>query len=100
MSIDGCGGDIVVGEPTAFLRKTRGALLAPRSRMDYVTPADTINEARALATRKAGLSIAQMLLRGALAGGILAYATSLVLVINAQGLPPIDAAICFPVGFV
>jgi formate/nitrite transporter len=41
-----------------------------------------------------------MLLRGALAGGILAYATSLAMIVNAQGLPPIVAAICFPVGFV
>ncbi len=41
-----------------------------------------------------------MLLRGALAGGLLAYATSLVMVILAQGLPPLVAALCFPVGFV
>jgi len=41
-----------------------------------------------------------MLLRGALAGGLLAYATSLVMVILSQGLPPIVGAICFPVGFV
>ena len=41
-----------------------------------------------------------MLLRGALAGGLLAYATSLVMVILSQGLPPLVGAICFPVGFV
>jgi len=41
-----------------------------------------------------------MLLRGALAGGLLAYATSLVMTILAQGLPSLVAAICFPVGFV
>ena len=69
-------------------------------RMDYVTPKDTIIEAGQLASRKAALSTAQMLLRGALAGGILAYATSLAMIVNAQGLPPIVAAICFPVGFV
>jgi len=68
--------------------------------MDYVTPQDTINEARTLAIRKASLSTGQLLLRGALAGGILAYATSLVMIINAQGLPPIVGAICFPAGFV
>lgn len=68
--------------------------------MDYVTPQDAIDEVRGLAVRKASLTTAQLLLRGALAGGILAYATSLVMVINAQGLPPIVAAICFPAGFV
>jgi formate/nitrite transporter len=68
--------------------------------MDYVTPQDTINDARQAAIRKASLPRGQMLLRGALAGGILAYATSLAMVINTQGLPPIVAAICFPVGFV
>src|SRR5215469_7335071 len=68
--------------------------------MDYLTPQDTINEVRQIAVRKVSLSEGQMLLRGALAGGILAYATSLAMIINAQGLPPIVAAICFPVGFV
>jgi len=68
--------------------------------MDYVSPHDTINDARQAAVRKASLTPGQMLLQGALAGGILAYATSLAMIINAQGLPPIVAAICFPVGFV
>ncbi len=74
--------------------------LLPRRRMDCLTPQDAINEARRIAIYKAGLPAAQMVLRGALAGGILAYATSLAMVVNAQGLPPIVAAICFPVGFV
>jgi formate transporter len=68
--------------------------------MDCLMPQDVINEARQLARRKTSLPIAQMLLRGALAGGILAYATSLAMIVNAQGLPPIVAAICFPIGFV
>jgi formate/nitrite transporter len=68
--------------------------------MDYVSPKDTIIEARQIASCKAALSTPQLLLRGALAGGILAYATSLAMIVNAQGLPPIVAAICFPVGFV
>ena len=74
--------------------------MLPRGSMDYLTPRDTINEARQTAARKSALTIGQMLLRGALAGGILAYATSLAMIVNAQGLPPIVAAICFPVGFV
>ena len=68
--------------------------------MDYVTPQDVLDETRRVAIRKAALPTAQMLLRGAIAGGILAYATSLAMIVNAQGLPPIVAAICFPVGFV
>jgi formate/nitrite transporter len=68
--------------------------------MDYLSPQDTIDNVRQIAIRKASLSEGQMLLRGALAGGILAYATSLAMIVNAQGLPPIVAAICFPVGFV
>jgi formate transporter len=68
--------------------------------MDYVSPQDTINEVRQVAIRKTSLSVGQMLLRGALAGVFLGYATSLAMVINSQGLPPIVAAICFPVGFV
>jgi formate/nitrite transporter len=68
--------------------------------MDCLTPQDTIDEARQLAIRKASLPAAQMVLRGAIAGGVLAYATSLAMIVNAQGLPPIAAAICFPVGFV
>src|SRR5215469_16263586 len=68
--------------------------------MDYLTPQDTINEVRQIAVRKVSLSEGQMLMRGGLAGGILAYATSLAMIVNAQGLPPIVAAICFPVGFV
>jgi|SRR5579864_1171163 len=68
--------------------------------MDYVNPRDTINEVRQVAVRKASLPAGQMLVRGALAGAFLGYATSLAMAINAQGLPPIVAALCFPVGFV
>ncbi len=68
--------------------------------MDYVIPQDAIDAARTVAVKKASLTAGQLLLRGALAGGILAYATSLALGITAQGLPPIVAAICFPAGFV
>src|SRR5215467_15889478 len=72
---------------------SRGLLLARRTRMDYLTPQDVLDEARAVAIRKASLPTAQLLLRGAIAGGILAYATSLAMVVNAQSLPPIVAAI-------
>jgi formate/nitrite transporter len=68
--------------------------------MDYVNPHDAINEARQAGIRKASLPVGQMLLRGALAGVFLGYATSLAMQIVSQASPPILGAICFPVGFV
>jgi formate/nitrite transporter len=67
---------------------------------DYVRPMDVVQEAVELAKKKSELSIRDMLIRGILAGAFLGYATSLVLVILSQGLPPIVGAILFPVGFV
>lgn len=68
--------------------------------MDYVSPPELMADALELANRKAGLSIRDLLLRGALAGALLGYATSLVMVVFSQGLPPIAGAALFPVGFV
>jgi formate/nitrite transporter len=68
--------------------------------VDYVTPTELINDALCAAKRKAELGVNDMLLRGALAGAFLGFATSLVFVVNAQGLPPIVGALLFPVGFV
>src|SRR4029453_10601923 len=71
-----------------------------RSTMDHLSARETVAAVRQIARQKASLSPAQMLLRGALAGGLLAYATSLVMTILGQGLPALVGAICFPVGFV
>jgi formate/nitrite transporter len=68
--------------------------------MDYVLPADAISDALRAAEKKAGLSVRDLLIRGALAGVFLGYATSFVFVALAQGLPPLVGAIVFPVGFV
>src|SRR5579859_3833831 len=68
--------------------------------MDYVNPADLIGEALNVAKRKAGLRVSDLLLRGALAGAFLGFATSLVFMVQAQGVPPIVGALLFPVGFV
>ena len=68
--------------------------------MDHVTPAELMQEAVQLAKKKAELSVADMLIRGALSGAFLGYATSLALLVTSQGLPPIVGAILFPVGFV
>ena len=67
---------------------------------DYVKPADLVAEALAAAERKAVLPARDLLVRGALAGAFLGYATSLVFVVIAQGVAPIVGAILFPVGFV
>jgi formate transporter len=67
---------------------------------DYVNPRELVHEALRAADKKCNLSIRDMLIRGMLSGAFLGYATSLVLVVSAQGLPPIVGAILFPVGFV
>jgi formate transporter len=67
---------------------------------DYVNPKDLVQEAVQLAKKKSELSVRDMLIRGALAGAFLGFATSLVFMVSSQGLPPIVGAILFPVGFV
>ena len=68
--------------------------------MDYVTPPELMADALELAKRKAALPVRDLLLRGILAGAMLGYATSLVMVVLSQGLPAIVGAALFPVGFV
>src|SRR5712692_8045562 len=68
--------------------------------MDYVNPTELLADALQAAKKKAGLPVRDLLLRGILAGALLGYATSLVMVILSQGLPPIVGAALFPVGFV
>ena len=68
--------------------------------MDYITPSELVAEAVRAATRKAQLGVHDMVLRGALAGAFLGFATSLVFIVQTQGVPPIVGALLFPVGFV
>src|SRR5881227_1548172 len=68
--------------------------------MDYVVPSEVVSDVLNAAVKKAGLSARDMLIRGALAGVFLGYATSLVFVALSQGLPALVGAIIFPVGFV
>lgn len=68
--------------------------------MDYVQPTDLLNDAIKTASKKASLSVRDLLIRSFLAGGLLAYATSLVFIVLAQNIAPIVGAILFPVGFV
>jgi formate transporter len=68
--------------------------------VDNIRPAEMLTEMLNVAFKKATLSIRDMLLRGFLAGAFLGFATSLAMVVTAQGLPPIVGAVLFPVGFV
>ena len=68
--------------------------------MDYVAPKQLVAEMLEAAQKKAALPVRDLMIRGMLAGVFLGYATSLVMVVLAQGLPPIIGAILFPVGFV
>jgi formate/nitrite transporter len=68
--------------------------------LDYVQPVELLNEAVMSASRKASLSVRDLLIRSFLAGGLLAYATSLVFIVLSQNVAPIVGAILFPVGFV
>jgi len=67
---------------------------------DHVGPQELLQEAVQLAERKSQLSVPDMLIRGALSGAFLGYATSLAFLVTSQGLPPIVGAILFPAGFV
>ena len=67
---------------------------------DHVSPTDLLQEAVQLAKKKSELSVPDMLIRGALSGAFLGYATSLAFLVTSQGLPPIVGAILFPAGFV
>ena len=54
--------------------------------MDYVVPAAVVSDAVNAAVKKSNLSIGDMLIRGALSGAFLGYATSLVFTALSQGL--------------
>jgi formate/nitrite transporter len=68
--------------------------------MDYVNPKELMQEVVIVAKRKSDLGIGNMMIRGILPGAFLGFATSLAMIVNSQGLPPIVGAILFPVGFV
>jgi formate/nitrite transporter len=68
--------------------------------LDYVQPTVLLNDATKAASRKASLPVRDLLIRSFLAGGLLAYATSLAFIVLSQNVAPIVGAILFPVGFV
>ena len=68
--------------------------------MDYVKPVDVAAIMVNTGRTKLGLSPGDLLIRGALAGGILAAATSLALTGTVQTGQPLVGALIFPVGLI
>jgi formate/nitrite transporter len=68
--------------------------------VDYVQPTELLKDAIQAAKKKAALPVRDLLIRSFLAGGLLAYATSLVFMVLSQNVAPIVGALLFPVGFV
>jgi formate/nitrite transporter len=68
--------------------------------MDYVKPADVVTTMVETGRRKLALSPRDLLIRGALAGGLLGVATSLAFTGMVSTEQPLVGAIIFPVGLV
>jgi formate/nitrite transporter len=68
--------------------------------MDHWAPDELMADVLRAAKKKAHLPVLDLLLRGALAGGLLACATSFALIAVSQGMSATAGALLFPVGFV
>lgn len=68
--------------------------------MDYVKPTELLDTMIEAGGGKAALSVKQMLVRGFLAGAILACATTLAFTATSQTSIGLTGAVIFPVGFV
>jgi len=68
--------------------------------MAYVKPEDVVEKMLQDGAKKAGLSAKDMLIRGALSGAFLGYATTLAVAASTQTGIDIVGALIFPVGFV
>ncbi|WP_409293872.1 formate/nitrite transporter family protein [Peribacillus sp. SCS-26] len=68
--------------------------------MDYVSPGDVVENMIKAGQAKAKLSPKDLIVRGAMAGVFLGYATTLAFTASIQTQMPIIGAILFPVGFV
>ncbi len=67
--------------------------------MDYVKPSEVLHNMIETGKSKAELTKLQLLIRGGLAGAILACATTLAMTASGQTGVPMAGAILFPVGF-
>ncbi|NOZ39461.1 MAG: formate/nitrite transporter family protein [Planctomycetes bacterium] len=68
--------------------------------MDYVKPAQVVESLASAGEMKSKLPVRHLLLRGALSGAFLGFATSLAITASIQTGIPLVGAIVFPVGFV
>jgi formate/nitrite transporter FocA (FNT family) len=68
--------------------------------MDYVKPADVASAMVNAGRAKLALAPADLVIRGALAGGILAASTSLAFTAMVQTNQPLVGALVFPVGLI
>jgi formate/nitrite transporter FocA (FNT family) len=68
--------------------------------MDYLKPTEVVALMIETGTRKSTLSVNDLLVRGALSGGILGIATTLAITAAVQTNVPLAGALIFPVGFV
>jgi formate/nitrite transporter FocA (FNT family) len=68
--------------------------------MDYIKPADVATTMVETGRRKLAVSPRDLLIRGALAGGLLGIATSLAFTGTVSTEQPLVGAIIFPVGLV
>jgi len=68
--------------------------------MAYVKPEEVVENMLQAGTKKAALTVKDMLIRGALSGAFLGYATTLAVVASTQTGLGIVGALVFPVGFV
>ena len=67
---------------------------------DYVKPTDVVTSMAEAGAIKAGLSTLDLLVRGALAGAFLGFATSMAFLVGAQTGQFVVGALLFPAGFV
>lgn len=68
--------------------------------MDYVNPSELANTMIEVGAAKSRLPARDLLIRSALAGGLLAICTSLAITTTSQTGVPVNGAIIFPIGFV
>jgi formate/nitrite transporter len=68
--------------------------------MDYVKPAEVVETMVVTGSTKGSLPVKDLLIRGALSGALLGFATSLAVTGTVQSNVPLVGALIFPVGFV
>jgi formate transporter len=67
--------------------------------MDYIKPAEVIENMIGTGVAKAALPVRDLLIRGILSGALLGIATSLAITATVQTTVPLIGALVFPVGF-